>query len=160
MFGDWTAPEIPEPISQTDQSWISRRLVQIEAWRAEGSTRDDLVPILKALFAIYPSAAIGDETAALKVKGYLAVLSDRPAWAVRAAADKWMRGEVGGDEAQRFPPSAPRLRALATAEMAPLFDELAMLTKLRKAKVVRPVAEHDMAARRAQVAKLLGGEAA
>lgn len=135
-------------------------MAQLEAWRSEGSTRDDLVPILKVLFSLYPAAPLSDETAAIKVKGYLAVLSDRPAWAVRAAADKWMRGEVGGDEAQRFPPAAARLRALATAEMAPLFDELAMLSKLRKAKVVKPVDEADLARRRQQVAKLLGGEAA
>lgn len=160
MIGDWNTAELPEPISQTDQSWITSRLAQLEAWRSAGSERDALVPILMALFAIYPAAAIGEEIAAVKVRGYLSVLSDRPIWAVRAAAEQWMRGEVGGEEAQRFPPSAARLRSLATDQMRGVFEEIAALQKLRRAKVVRPIDPADMAARRAQVAKLLGGEAA
>jgi len=71
-----------------------------------------------------------------------------------------MRGEVGGEESQRFPPSAARLRSLATDQMRGVFVEIAALQKLRRAKVVRPISDADMAARRVQVAKLLGGEAA
>ena len=160
MIGDWNTAELPEPISQADQSWITSRLARLESWRAEGSEREALVPVLMALFAIYPAAAIGEEIAAVKVRGYLSVLSDRPIWAVRAAAEQWMRGEAGGEEARRFPPSAARLRDLATDEMRGLFEELAALQKLRRAKVVRPVDAADIEARRRQVAKLIGGEAA
>lgn len=135
-------------------------MAQLEAWWAAGSERKALAPVLMALFAIYPAAGLGDEMATVKVKGYLLVLADRPIWAVRAAAEKWMRGEAGGEEARRFPPSAARLRDLATDEMRGLFEELAALQKLRRAKVVRPIDPAEAEARRRQVAKILGGEAA
>lgn len=114
------------------------------------------MPILMGLFAMYPAASIGDSAAAVKVKGYLSVLEDRPIWAVRSAANKWMRGTVGGEESRRYPPSAARLRDLATDELEGLHKEMAALQKLRRARVMPPIAEIDMAARRRQVAELLG----
>jgi hypothetical protein len=159
LIGDWFTAEIPEAISQADQSWISARLARLDAWASAGSTANELAPILAALFGVYPSGSMSDGAASIKVNGYLGVLKDRPAWAVRTAAEKWMRGEVGGDEARRFPPSAARLRDLATEEMSAIFKEHSQIQLMRRAKVVKPIEPAAVEARRKQVAELLGGTA-
>lgn len=156
LIGDWFTAEIPEAISQEDQYWISARIAKLDAWASASSAANELAPILAGLFGVYPAGSMSDAAAAIKVTGYFGVLKDRPAWAIRAAAEKWMRGDVGGDEARRFPPSAARLRDLATDEMSAIFKEHSQLQLLRRAKVVKPIEPAALNARRKQVEALLG----
>lgn len=157
LAGAFPNAEIPAPISQTDRYWISARMARLEAWQAAGSTREELVPILAEMFAAYPAAKLAPETAKARVKAYLDALSDKPAWAIAAAAKRWVRGDVeAADGALDFPPSARRLREVAMQEMSVLYTEMSRLKTLSKAKVVPVISEVDRIARQRQVAELLG----
>lgn len=139
MIGDWFTAELPEPISKADQSWISNRIGRIDGWLSGDGDRQAIASILAGLFAAYPSAPISDTTAGAKVRIYLAVLEDRPVWAIEEAAKLWLKGDVdGAGRAADFPPSAARLRELATEAMRSLFAEKAKLQLLTRAKVVVP----------------------
>lgn len=93
------------------------------------------------LFTTYGGAAVSEDVAATRIKTYLEALSDRPAWAIKRAAKRWLKGDVEGVDrkALDFPPSAARLRDLATECMRPVNLELAALQKLTRAKVVKPI---------------------
>lgn len=146
MIGDYLTAEIPSPISETDARWISGRTSQLEAWRAPGS--DDhrqILQVLAVLFTSYPAAAVSDDTAKTRIKTYVEALSDRPAWAIKRAAERWLKGDVSGVDrkALDFPPSTARLRELATECMRPVNLELTALQKLTRAKVVKPINEAE-----------------
>lgn len=142
MIGDFLTAEIPAPISETDARWISGRTSQLEAWRAPGpNDRGHILQALGVLFTTYGGAAISEDVAATRIKTYVEALSDRPAWAIKRAAERWIRGDVTGIERKQldFPPSPARLRELATECMRPVNLELAALQKLTRAKVVKPI---------------------
>lgn len=142
MIGDFLTAEIPAPISETDARWISGRTKQLEAWRAPGpDDRGQILQVLGVLFTTYGGAAVSEDVAATRIKTYLEALSDRPAWAIKRAAKRWLKGDVEGVDrkALDFPPSAARLRDLATECMRPVNLELAALQKLTRAKVVKPI---------------------
>lgn len=118
------------------------RSAQLEAWRAPGlDDRGQILQVLAVLFTSYPAAAVSDDTAKTRIKTYLEALSDRPAWAIKRAAERWLKGDVSGVERKTldFPPSTARLRELATECMSPVNLELAALQKLTRAKVVKPI---------------------
>lgn len=156
MIGDFLTAEIPAPISETDQLWISKRTAQLEAWRAPAADdRGQILQVLAVLFTSYPAAAVSDATASVRIKAYLEALSDRPAWAIKRAAERWLKGDVTDVDrkALDFPPSTARLRDLATDCMRPVNLELSALQKLTRAKVVKPI---DEAERKRTVERLKG----
>lgn len=159
MIGGWQdGAEIPEPISQTDQHWISKRLAHLDGLRQCDNDRQQVAKTLAVLFASYPAGQANDVTTALKVKNYLDALEDRPAWAVEEAAKRWIRGDV---EARRdaldFPPSAARLRELATQAMEPLYVEKGRLALLRRAEVVPPISEAERQRRAEAIRRIIEG---
>ena len=132
-------------------------MTQLEAWRAAGTDdRQQVVRILAGLFASYPAAQMSDETARARVSVYLSALSDRPAWAVDRAAQRWTKGDVDNVDARTldFPPSAARLNSLAGECMQPLNREIHALQKLLRAKHLPAITPEERARIRAKITEL------
>lgn len=76
--------------------------------------------VAKLLLA-FPAATLSPAVATARSEAYDIALEDVPAWTVKAAARRWIKGEVAilGDKVNlSFPPSPPQLRALALDEWA------------------------------------------
>ncbi|WP_370674678.1 hypothetical protein [Pleomorphomonas sp. PLEO] len=116
---------------------------------------DDIAPLAEAkpdafnslrqvakLLAVFPAGNLSDAVIDARSEAYEIALEDVPAWAVEAAAKRWIKGEVAilGDKPNlSFPPSPPQLRALALDEWAGARAALWRYRRLMDGKTERVV---------------------
>lgn len=120
---------------------------------------DDIAPLAEArpdafrslkqvakLLAVFPAGDLSDAVIDARSEAYEIALEDVPAWAVEAAAKRWIKGDVSAliDKPNlSFPPSPPQLRALALDEWAKARAALWRYRRLMAGKVERVVALED-----------------
>lgn len=80
--------------------------------------------------------------APILAEAYLDAIGDAPAWAVREARLRFMRGETPG-LSQAFAPTPPQFAGLVRHVMAPLRQDLADLEALVSIEPETDPAEHD-----------------
>lgn len=132
-------PALPAALmpSETERASIASRVASLEEELAPAS-RGQIIEVVTALLMSSPQQAMNDQTASAKLRVYAAALDDLPAWALRSAAQKWMRGECEGNVA--FAPSPGQLRRIAEAEIA---RHRAVIERLRRVLNARPLAAYE-----------------
>ena len=116
---------------------------------------DDITPLAEAepdafralrqvarLLAVFPACDLGEAVVDARSEAYETALEDVPAWAVEAAAKRWIKGDVaalGERPNLAFPPSPPQLRALALDEWAKARAALWRYRRLMGGKTERVV---------------------
>lgn len=91
---------------------------------------------------MFPAGNVSEAVIDARSEAYEIALEDVPAWAVEAAAKRWIKGDVAtlGDRPNlSFPPSPPQLRALALDEWAKARAALWRYRRLMAGKVERVV---------------------
>lgn len=126
-----------------DERSILSRLVDEVAPLAEAKP-DSMIALQEAakLLTVFPAGNISEAVLDARSKAYETALEDVPAWAVEAAARRWIKGEVAtlGDKPNlSFPPSPPQLRALALDEWAKARAALWRYRRLMEGRVERVV---------------------
>lgn len=120
---------------------------------------DDVAPLAEAkpdafrslkqvakLLAVFPAGNFSEAVIDARSEAYEIALEDVPAWAVEAAAKRWIKGDVDalGDRPNlSFPPSPPQFRALALDEWAKARAALWRYRRLLDAKTERVVPLED-----------------
>jgi len=120
---------------------------------------DDVAPLAEAkpdafkslrqvakLLAVFPAGNISEAVIDARSEAYEIALEDVPAWAVEAAAKRWIKGDVAilADRPNlAFPPSPPQLRALALDEWAKARAALWRYRRLMDGKTERVVPLED-----------------
>ncbi|MGU3495915.1 hypothetical protein ACLBXM_17885 [Xanthobacteraceae bacterium A53D] len=141
---------------------VRRRIVECEASLAGAEVAQINVEVAGLLLA-FPSANLSDAALQVRARAYHTALEGVPAWALQAAARRWLRGEGDGNNLD-FAPSPPRLRKMADAEILPVREHLVQLRRLRDATAERIVRHEERAARAQSMAdgavKRVGGNAA
>lgn len=132
-------PALPAALmpSETERASIASRVASLEEELTPAS-RGQIIEVVTALLMSSPQQAMNDQTASAKLRVYAAALDDLPAWALRNAAQKWMRGECDGNVA--FAPSPGQLRRIAEAEIA---RHRAVIERLRRVLNARPLAAYE-----------------
>lgn len=125
--------ELTRSLTVTEREKIERRLAEIDGHL---SARDPaaLRRIIAGMMLSIPSGrASGDEAAAI-VAAYVNAVSDLPPWAVTAAANRFIRGQVKSAN-PAFPPSGAELHVEADKELVPLRAEKMRLERMLTAVV-------------------------
>ncbi|MCM5558503.1 hypothetical protein [Pleomorphomonas sp. JP5] len=94
------------------------------------------------LLLAFPVSNLSVAAAEARSEAYEIAIEDVPAWTVKAAARRWIKGEVAnlGDKVNlSFPPSPPQLRALALDEWAKARGALWRYRRLMAGRVARKV---------------------
>lgn len=120
---------------------------------------DDIAPLAEAkpdafrslrqvakLLMMFPASDLSEAVVDARSEAYEIALEDLPAWAVEAAAKRWIKGDVAAlDERPNlsFPPSPPQLRALALDEWAKARAALWRYRRLLGGKTERVVPLKD-----------------
>ena len=118
---DGSASEVsskPEHIVAAAQ----RRFRELEISLQSG--RDDwpeVAKIVLRVLALYPRN-VGEEDAAIRASGFVAVLEGLPVWAIDKAANRWARGKAHGQR-PGWPPSVDELYQAASIELGPVAEE-------------------------------------
>jgi len=126
-----------------DERSILSRLVDEVAPLAE-ATPDKFAALgeVARLLLAFPASSLGPDAATARSEAYAIALEDVPAWTVKAAARRWIRGEVSvlGDKPNlSFPPSPPQLRTLALEEWAKARAALWRYRRLMEGREARVV---------------------
>ncbi len=120
---------------------------------------DDIAPLAEAkpdafrslrqvakLLMVFPTGDLSEAVVDARSEAYETALEDMPAWAVEAAAKRWIKGDVAALEDKpnlAFPPSPPQLRALALDEWAKARAALWRYRRLMAGKPERVVPLED-----------------
>jgi hypothetical protein len=100
--------------------------------RSLSAKPDDRRPIaeeIAALLTAFPRRDDGEADLALRISAYFDAIADAPAWAVRQARLRIIRGEVGSLDT-RFAPTPPQFAETVRKLLQPLKDDLADLERL------------------------------
>lgn len=95
---------------------------------------EQIIEVVRDLFAAAPQQGVTPDVMRTRYRVFAEALSDMPAWAIREAARKWIKGEAPGNTA--FAPSPGELSRLALAETLP---HRALIEKLRRIQSARPL---------------------
>jgi hypothetical protein len=95
--------------------------------------RKAILTELAKMFAAFPAQEQSDIPTSLRMDAYLEAIGLKPAWAVREARLRVIRGET--DLSTRFAPTPPQLALEVSAVLRPLQDDLVDLDRLSVAEV-------------------------
>lgn len=79
---------------------------------------EEVRPYIVGVLLAFPAAGITADVAKLRVQMYEAALSGLPMWAIRTAAERFIRGEIERDN-HAFAPSPPELAREAQTALRP-----------------------------------------
>lgn len=132
-------PTLSRALTPDERSILSR-LVDEVAPLAEAKP-DPVIALREVarLLLAFSTANLSVAAAEARSEAYEIALEDVPAWTVKAAARRWIKGEVAslGDKVNlSFPPSPPQLRALALDEWAKARGALWRYRRLMEGKAV------------------------
>jgi hypothetical protein len=106
---------------------------------AKPDDRRAIAEEIASLLTAFPRRDDGDADLTLRISAYFDAIEDAPAWAVRQARLRIIRGEVGSLDT-RFAPTPPQFAETVRRLLEPLRGDLADLERLSTA-----VAEHEPA---------------
>lgn len=134
----WKTTTISRALTPVERSTLQQIRDEASAWLAAKADIPASLKITAKLLLAFPAANLGEAAAVARSEAYEIALSDKPTWAVRAAATNWIRGEVAclGDRVNlAFPPSPPQLRDLAKNAVVEVRLAHLRVDKLLNAKV-------------------------
>jgi hypothetical protein len=135
-------PTLSRALTPAERSILSRLVDEI-APLAEAKP-DPVIALREVarLLLAFSTANLSVAAAEARSEAYEIALEDVPAWTVKAAARRWIKGEVAilGDKVNlSFPPSPPQLRALALDEWAKARGALWRYRRLLKGRAARVI---------------------
>jgi hypothetical protein len=139
-------------LTDTDRSSLCRHADDLDATLRPGPPEAVLAAVAELLLC-FPSQNAGAQVAEIRARAYLRALDDVPAWCVREAADRWLRGEAG-DRNYAFAPSTAELRKVALDVMTSLRGVARVYRRLAGAEIEKP--EQSVEVRKAMLERLAG----
>jgi len=141
--------ELTRSLTDIERAKIERRLAEIDGHLDMRET-SQIKRIVAAMMLSIPSGrASGDEAAAV-VSAYVNALGDLPPWAVSAAANRFIRGQVRSAN-PAFAPSGAEMHIEADKELVPLRAERMRLERLLTAIVPSRTIPHQSRNRQAVI---------
>ena len=131
-------------LDPSERAVVEQRIADRASWLDLGQpitidgrtvSNDQAINVMIAKLLIKPKGSKLDETSsAALTEDYLDALEDLPAWSVRNALRKWIRGESATFDGKQhdfeWRPAPATLRRLAQMELAPFKAEMVQLEKL------------------------------
>ncbi|MBA1157783.1 hypothetical protein [Microvirga mediterraneensis] len=108
-----------------------------------------------ALLVRYATARQDDDMMRARMEGYRIVLRDFPAWAVREAYARWLRGEIGREYDASFPPPERVLHDCAKNLTMAAMGQRIGLQMVLDAEAYHPPSEAEMQERRQRLEKVI-----
>lgn len=140
--------------SQTQRAFIERRVSELELLEQPGPAKE-IDATIGALMLRYMTARQDDEMMRARVEGYRIVLRDFPAWAVREAYARWLKGEIGRNHDASFPPPERVLHDCAKGLVMAAIGQRVGLQLVLDAEGYQPLTDEEMAERRKQLDELM-----
>ena len=135
-------PTLSRALTQAERSILSQLVDEVTPFaEAKPDPATALREVARLLLA-FPAGNISEAVAEARSEAYEIALEDVPTWAVRAAAKRWIKGDVAvlGDRVNlSFPPSPPQFRALAADEWAKARAALWRYRRLLEGRAARVV---------------------
>ncbi len=140
--------------SQTQRAFIERRVAELELLNQPGPVKE-IDATIGALMLRYATARQDDDMMRARVEGYRIVLREFPAWAVREAYARWLKGEIGREHDASFPPPERVLHDCAkTLTLAAMGQKIGLQLVL-DAEGYQPLTDEEMAERRQRLDELM-----
>jgi hypothetical protein len=133
--------------NRTQRAFIERRAAELDLLTQPGPVKE-IDAAIGALMLRYMTARQDDEMMRARVEGYRTVLQDFPAWAVREAYARWLKGEIGREYDASFPPPERVLHDCAKSLLMAAMGQRVGLQMVLDAEGYQPPSEVEMAERR------------
>lgn len=134
---DYTTNTLPATcsITQSDREAMIRRATEIDRASSarEPQAGATITREVLSLLLAFPGRDPDVATAKIRAGAFATALDDLPAWAVREAAQRWMRGECGNDG--KWAPTPPQLRTAAVGIIKAAQGMAAMLRRVATAAI-------------------------
>jgi len=139
--------------NQTQRAFIERRVAELDLMVQPGPVKD-IDATIGAIIVRYATARQDDDMMRARMEGYRIVLRDFPAWAVREAYARWLKGEIGREHDASFPPPERVLHDCAKNLTMAAMGQRAGLQLVLDAEGYQPPSEAEMAERRKRLEEL------
>jgi len=140
--------------SQTQRAFIERRVAELDLMTQPGPAKE-IDATIGAIIVRYATARQDDDMMRARMEGYRIVLRDFPAWAVREAYARWLKGEIGREHDASFPPPERVLHECAKNVTMAAIGQKVGLQLILDAEGYQPLSEEEMAERRARLDELV-----
>jgi hypothetical protein len=142
-------------LTDRDRSSLCQHAGELEATLRPGPPEAVLSAVAELLLC-FPQQGAGDRVAEVRARAYLRALDDVPAWCVREAADRWLRGEAG-ERNYSFAPSTAELRKVALEIMLSVKGMARAYRRLAEAVVETEYSDEHRLAMLERLAGVIGG---
>lgn len=142
---------MPNP---TQRAFIERRVAELDLMAQAGPTKE-IDATIGALIVRYATARQDDDMMRARMEGYRIVLRDFPAWAVREAYARWLKGEIGREYDASFPPPERVLHDCAKNLAMAAMGQRIGLQMVLDAEAYHPPSEAEMQERRQRLEKVI-----
>jgi len=144
---------MPNP---TQLAFIERRVAELDRMIQPGPAKE-IDATIGALIVRYATVRQDDDMIRARSEGYRIVLRDFPAWAVREAYARWLKGEIGREYDASFPPPERVLHDAAKSLLMAAMGQRVGLQMILDAEAYLPPTEEEMAERRRQLERVIQG---
>ena len=139
--------------SLTQRAFIERRVAELDLMTQPGPAKE-IDATIGAIIVRYATARQDDDMMLARMEGYRIVLRDFPAWAVREAYARWLKGEIGREYDASFPPPERVLHDAAKGLVLAAIGQKVGLQLILDAEGYQPPSEAEMAERRKRLEEL------
>lgn len=129
------------------RAFIERRVMELENLERPGPAKE-IDATIGALIVRYATVRQDDDMMRARMDGYRLVLRELPAWAVREAYARWLKGEIGREYDASFPPPERVLYECAKGLLQAAMGQRIGLQMVLDAEGYQPPSEEEMAERR------------
>jgi hypothetical protein len=141
------ASSMPSP---TQRAFIERRVAELDLMVQPGPAKE-IDATIGALIVRYATAREDDDMMRARMEGYRIVLRDFPAWAVREAYARWLKGEIGREYDASFPPPERVLHDGAKTLLMAAMGQRIGMQMILDAEGYQPLSDAEMTERRRQL---------
>lgn len=145
---------ITGPLTATERAGLERSAHLLGIVLGAAEPRQIKLAIAGLLVAFPSGGAVTADVATARIAMYEAALAGLPLWAIRRAAERFMRGEIERDN-HTFAPSPPEWAKAVQAELRPFREQAITIGKVLGAEVEIQRSEAEVERRKARVAELL-----
>ena len=145
---------ITGPLTATERAGLERSAHMLGIVLGAAEPRQIKLAIAGLLVAFPSGGAVTADVATARIAMYEAALAGLPLWAIRRAAERFMRGEIERDN-HTFAPSPPEWAKAVQAELRPFREQAITIGKVLGAEVEIQRSEAEVERRKARVAELL-----
>lgn len=145
---------ITGPLTATERAGLERSAHLLGIVLGAAEPRQIKLAIAGLLVAFPSGGAVTADVATARIAMYEAALAGLPLWAIRRAAERFMRGQIERDN-HTFAPSPPEWAKAVQAELRPFREQAITIGKVLGAEVEIQRSEAEVERRKARVAELL-----